>query len=304
VRFWDVWMSRSSFDTVSIPLVLFCGICLLINTGASQSTAPNINVAKWNYPTGFTFTMYAYAAYCPFDLLANWTCKWCQADKALSTFQVTSVIYNQTENTQAYIGFNTYLELIVVSFRGTVASSAKNWEEDFDFTFVHPYPNQPTVAVSNGFWKSYSSISDQVLSATNALLVKYKGYSTLVTGHSLGASMATLAAIDVQQLQNSPVYLWTYGSPRTGNDDFVNYFSTFIPVGRSFRHVNQRDAVPHLPWEIIEYHHVYQEIWYWRNQWNQCNESGEDAACSDSLDDATSVFDHLHYFNLHEDCSS
>jgi len=295
-------MSQSSFFLLSATLL--CVLGLLSSMTSSQSTAPNINVTKWNYPTGYTFTMYAYAAYCPMDLLANWTCKWCQADKATQTFQVTSVIYNQTENTQVYVGVNPYLQLIIVSFRGTVAESIKNWEEDFDFTFVHPYPSQPDVAVSNGFWKAYSSVSAQVLSATNALLVKYKGYGTVVTGHSLGASLATLAAIDIQPLQDTDVYLWTYGSPRTGNDNFVNYFSTFIPVNRSFRHVNQRDVVPHVPLEILGYHHVYQEIWYWRNQWNQCNDSGEDRACSDTLDDASSVYDHLHYYNLHESCST
>ena len=57
-------------------------------------------------------------------------------------------------------------------------------------------------------------------------------------GHSLGAALATLAAVR----HNATEALYTYGSPRVGNKAFAEAFD--VPA---WRFVNNNDAVAHLP---------------------------------------------------------
>ncbi|RDH42117.1 type VI secretion system tip protein TssI/VgrG [Zooshikella ganghwensis] len=69
-----------------------------------------------------------------------------------------------------------------------------------------------------------------------------------IAGHSLGGAAATLmgAIIQEKKLFNMPV-LYTYGSPRVGTRRFVERYKS-IP---HFRHVNNRDMVPMVPFQSI-----------------------------------------------------
>jgi triacylglycerol lipase len=67
-----------------------------------------------------------------------------------------------------------------------------------------------------------------------------------ITGHSLGAALATLAASLSQ-----PRALYTFGSPRVGDNDFG---ATLSGVN-VFRVANNRDAVPTVP-PPLPFHHV------------------------------------------------
>ena len=67
----------------------------------------------------------------------------------------------------------------------------------------------------------------------------------LVTGHSLGGALATLSAYVLQSDLKLPVgRVFTYGSPRVGNDAFSK---ARIAAGNEWRITHHRDPVPHLP---------------------------------------------------------
>ena len=67
-----------------------------------------------------------------------------------------------------------------------------------------------------------------------------------MTGHSLGGAVATLSAIQIAKfVSKERIVFMNYGSPRVGNQNFVNYFMSIIPNG--IRVVNYKDPVPHLP---------------------------------------------------------
>lgn len=68
-----------------------------------------------------------------------------------------------------------------------------------------------------------------------------------ITGHSLGAAMATLAA---GRLASKTKALITFGSPRVGNRSFIN--NLFV---EHFRVVNNNDAVTKVPLWIMGYRH-------------------------------------------------
>ena len=69
-----------------------------------------------------------------------------------------------------------------------------------------------------------------------------------VSGHSLGAALATLLALDIAlaapQLQpNLRVYVYT--TPRVGDPDFARSYAKILP--NSFRVTNLADPIPTLP---------------------------------------------------------
>jgi hypothetical protein len=69
----------------------------------------------------------------------------------------------------------------------------------------------------------------------------------LFTGHSLGAALATLLAS-----LKAPSSLYTIGSPRVGDHDFVASLGTVD----SFRYVDCCDAVTQLPPAFLGYAHL------------------------------------------------
>lgn len=59
-----------------------------------------------------------------------------------------------------------------------------------------------------------------------------------MTGHGLGAALATLMAS-----VRTPAALYTFRSPKVGDADFV---ATLAPI-KSYRYVNCCDLVPQIP---------------------------------------------------------
>lgn len=132
-------------------------------------------------------------------------------------------------------------EEIIIAFRGT--SSTTNWISDAiasqkNFKYI-----KETCLTHRGFTDIYSSARGQIFSALTMLSPEKTLY---ITGHSLGAALATLCAIDIAANTgyNSP-YLFTYGSPRVGDPAFTSVFSKY--VRNSCRTANLLDIVTHAP---------------------------------------------------------
>jgi len=119
------------------------------------------------------------------------------------------------------------------------------------------------VTINSYFLSTASNLIAQAYKDIEKLVASYTGYSFLITGHSLGGAMAQVVAFDLvgaKYIKNPFVY--TFGSPRVGDINFVKQYSSAIK--QDFRVIFNRDLIPHVPPNnVITYLlHTPNEIWY------------------------------------------
>lgn len=131
---------------------------------------------------------------------------------------------------------------IVVAIRGTEISDKEDWIRDAQ---MWPKTHGPGW-VHTGFRKAGRKllplITDYILARPNR--------EVYITGHSLGGAMGLYIAQELEWKTACEVTLFTYGSPRLGNRDYVK-----AAVFPHHRFVNSSDIVPHIPPFILGYRH-------------------------------------------------
>lgn len=78
------------------------------------------------------------------------------------------------------------------------------------------------------------------------------GTDVTVTGHSLGAGLATLLALDLASHSLVPNTCITLASPRVGDLTFSHVFNHVVP--NAYRVVNRLDLVPKVPPALMYWH--------------------------------------------------
>ena len=148
-----------------------------------------------------------------------------------------------SQGTQGFLAHNPSFSLTVLAFRGTESDKFEDLLTDSKAR-QKELPEHAGCLVHTGFSDCFGCVSDRV----SRLPAKRKG-TLLITGHSLGAALATLAAIDLK-----PDALITFGSPLVGNEKLGSLF-TGIKVRR---YVNCCDLVARVPPERLDRDHVSQ----------------------------------------------
>ncbi|XP_039058014.1 phospholipase A(1) DAD1, chloroplastic-like [Hibiscus syriacus] len=157
---------------------------------------------------------------------------------------------------------------VVIAFRGT--TTCLEWFENLratltclhdDVSSVDPKGGGAVPMVESGFLSLFTSYSDtcpslryMVREEVERVLQLYgdEPLSITITGHSLGAALATLAAYDIKStFDNAPmVTVISFGGPRVGNQSFrceLEKSGTKI-----LRIVNSDDVITKVPGFIID----------------------------------------------------
>lgn len=217
----------------------------------------------------------------------------------LSGFVATYHIYDKSSDTQGYVGYTTSQKTIYVVFRGS--ETLDNWVTNIDMITVK-YSLCENCWVHQGFYSAEQKVVAGIISQVKTLKSKFPSYKVLVTGHSLGAALATLAAADLKAKSIDSVQLFNYGSPRTGDTTFAAWFSSYIPIHSRVTHY--KDEVPHLPTSdtLRHYTHINGE-YFQADRYNtaltECT-GYEDPKCSYQYNAITSgsFDDHLNYLGV------
>lgn len=79
-----------------------------------------------------------------------------------------------------------------------------------------------------------SELAPNITRAVRALQQEHPNAPLYVSGHSMGAAMAHICALDLKfTLGFDDVNVYTYGSPRVGNTIFKDFFNRIVNVSTS-----------------------------------------------------------------------
>jgi len=158
--------------------------------------------------------------------------------------------YNDQKTTQALL--LTGAGVAVLAFRGTEPKEIADWLTDSKFA---PKPWDPGFGnVHEGFAGALETVFPAIRRDLESL--RGSGRSLYVTGHSLGAALATLLAARLAAQQTYPVQgVYTYGSPRVGDIAFEGNYTRLLGE-RTFRFVNHEDLVTRVPPRSLGFRHV------------------------------------------------
>ena len=112
---------------------------------------------------------------------------------------------------------------------------------------------EPRCQVHSGFQRALNEVWEEVHGRVSDFRNSHAEAEICFTGHSLGAALATLA---FSRFDDPRMSLYTFGSPRVGNQAF----GARIPASehRVFRFVNLNDPVTHVPVADGQYQHAPQ----------------------------------------------
>lgn len=228
----------------------------------------------------------------------DFSCVPCRRSNA--TVKELTVLTNASTDLRAILGVfraqGSAEDRIVLSVRGT--ESLENWIENLKVLKTDLAMSCEGCRVHSGFYDMWASLAPGLLPRLAALRNAYPNAPLTLTGHSLGAAIAILGSYILETDLQIPVQaVYSFGAPRVGNAAFAKAH----PLGddRQWRLTHHRDIVPHLPEQLLGFHHTPTEVFYADDsqQGIICDGSGEDSARgADQYAIAISVHDHLNYF--------
>jgi triacylglycerol lipase len=146
-------------------------------------------------------------------------------------------------------------DTLVVVIRGS--DDLDDWLHNIQFLPTKPR-GEVGFSFHPGFLKAYCSIRDQLATIVSE---KIEARRFWLCGHSLGAAIATLCAIDIEhgkKIQAKPT-LVTFGQPRVTNRAGAEWIDSKFS-GRYIRIVNDNDIATRVPPEFLQYSHAGKAI--------------------------------------------
>ncbi|KAI0047903.1 alpha/beta-hydrolase [Auriscalpium vulgare] len=178
---------------------------------------------------------------------------------------------------------------LIVAFRGSQQLQDMVTDSNLVLAPLSSHGVPPETAASSsvhaGFMIAYNSVSRTVISAVREELDVYPDYTVIVTGHSMGGSLASIASLSLKvNLPEANVRLFTYGQPRTGDSGFADLLDDVVGRNNLHRAVHTWDGVPTMVPQYLGYRHHANEFWQFEDPSNRTNvrkcSGQEDPACS------------------------
>mmetsp|Transcript_2098 Transcript_2098/g.1912 ORF Transcript_2098/g.1912 Transcript_2098/m.1912 type:complete len:235 (-) Transcript_2098:380-1084(-) len=211
-----------------------------------------LSYQSYDESTGKLLWTYSSLSYCSDSVLQQASCDKCSIFDSQAIYlhqysSVNSVIDDSVSYSMFVDHDNQYL---VAAFRGTNTDTQllqEGFTEEAVKYDLHSINGNPYVM--SFFYSAYKdNLRSDFLSNLEDYINEYSGYTVVITGHSLGAALATHAALDIVlsgYVDSSNIIFYNYGCPRVGTYDFASAVEQNVPT--LFRVVHYKDMVPHVP---------------------------------------------------------
>ncbi|KAI0642876.1 alpha/beta-hydrolase [Trametes meyenii] len=209
-------------------------------------------------------SLFARAVYCSSGVVEDWSCG--PACDALPNVKVLTAGGDDGLVPNFFVAHDVDEDTIVVAHQGTNPKNLLSDLNDIKFrqvdanTTVLPDAGDD-VKMHDGFLDAQERTAAQVLSTVQSALKSTGSKKVLVTGHSLGAAIASIDAMMLRMTLDKSVSLTAtvFGLPRVGNQAWADLVDSTL--GSSFTYVtNQDDPVPRVPPQFLEFQHPSNEI--------------------------------------------
>jgi len=160
-------------------------------------------------------------------------------------FELVKIFHSKETDTQAFLAKSSD-GYAVLAFRGTETSKRHDVVVDAQATKVSVLEGR----IHSGFRVAYNSVAKEI----EVNVLKLKGIPLYITGHSLGAALATVATQSLEHnlgIREMIAACYTFGSPRVGDSHYDMEFKSPI-----YRIVNSTDIVTVIPLLAMGYIHI------------------------------------------------
>ncbi len=160
-------------------------------------------------------------------------------------FRLIKTFNSNETDTQAFLARNDLFA--VLAFRGTEIAKFEDFKIDAMASRISVLDGR----VHAGFMEAYESVAKEV---EESVLKLEDGLPLYITGHSLGAALATVATQrfeHIPRIREMIAACYTFGSPRVGNSHYDMEFKSPI-----YRVVNTTDIVTVIPLLAMGYVHI------------------------------------------------
>ncbi|KAJ3934131.1 MAG: alpha/beta-hydrolase [Lentinula lateritia] len=239
----------------------------LFGFGSSDNSASTTAVSNGTVTSDFLRpALFSRVAYCSSDAVQSFQCG-SPCDALGSDIDVFQVGGNDGTIPMYFIAHDPSTNTIVVAHQGTDPNNLLSILNDAKFGLVDLNTTRFTAAdgkgiqVHDGFQQTFERTADGVLAGVQNGLSTKNATNVLVTGHSLGAAVATLDAMFLKENLDPSVQLTTsvFGLPRVGDQAWADFVDSSL--GNTLSHItNQNDPVPTVPPEFLGFVHPSNEF--------------------------------------------
>lgn len=144
------------------------------------------------------------------------------------------------------IFYSQSLNTMIISFAGS--KNLEDWVMDLQYSTRKPsFTDDESIKAHSGFLTMYEGIREKIRLVIDDTCDE--NTVIVVTGHSLGAALATICFYDITENNiGANRLLYTFASPRIGNPEFAAKINA---TNSAYRIANMEDIVPSVPFPLM-----------------------------------------------------